>query len=199
MRVSSSVIGLLMVVCAGTTLAQSRVDRSFRTTSKDCSGVVWSKEALATYPTIASACQAVEERNGKAYVKFEGTVQRNVERGKQLEVRFKDGGDITLSPGPEMSLYVNNRKTAVRDLARGDQLNFYVPEDRFAAHFAEDSAPTPQYVVVPIVYRETTTTYEPERTAAALPATASNSGLMLVFGGLLTAFGLLLVMRRHHR
>jgi uncharacterized protein (AIM24 family) len=42
----------------------------------------------------------VEERNGKTYVKFSGNVDRNVNKGEQLVVDFKGGGQVTLSPPP---------------------------------------------------------------------------------------------------
>ena len=87
-----------LIVCASAATAQTSVDKSFTAVSKDCNGIQWSDRALATYPTIASACQGVEERNGKTYVKFQGTLKRNVNRGEQLVVNFKDGGEVTLTP-----------------------------------------------------------------------------------------------------
>ena len=85
-----------LIVCASAATAQTSVDKSFTAVSKDCNGIQWSDRALTLYPTIASACQGVEERNGKTYVKFQGTLKRNVNRGEQLVVNFKDGGEVTL-------------------------------------------------------------------------------------------------------
>jgi LPXTG-motif cell wall-anchored protein len=183
-----------LIACASVATAQTSVDRSFKAVSKDCSGIEWSERALATYPTIASACQSVTERNGKTYVKFEGTVSRNVNQGEQLVVNFKDGGQVTLTPPPETSLYVNGQKTSVAKLERGDELKFYISEDRLAAQFADTPEPEPQVqtarlVVVPIVVRDAPV----ERMASSLPSTASDwpmfalGGIvMLGFGGLLT-------------
>jgi hypothetical protein len=64
-------IGLMLtciITCAASVQAQSRVDRSFTATSNDCSSVQWSQEALRKYPSIASACQSVQERNGMRFV-----------------------------------------------------------------------------------------------------------------------------------
>jgi LPXTG-motif cell wall-anchored protein len=194
MRVCTSMAAMLLLTCAGAASAQTRIDRSFNAVSKDCSGIQWSKEALERYPTIGSACRGVEERDGKTYVKFEGTVKQNIDRGKQLVVEFTDGGEFTVTPPAEMALYINDRKTPVSQLSRGDELNFYMPEDRFTAQFAQDATPTPQYVSVPITYRETESTYQ----AAALPATASNDALMVMFGSVLAAFGMLLTIRRRN-
>ena len=122
-----------LIVCASAATAQTSVDKSFTAVSKDCSGIQWSQRALTMYPTIGSACQSVEERNGKTFVKFQGTLKKNVNRGEQLVVNFKDGGDVTLTPPPETSFYVDGKKTKVADLQRGSELNFYIAEDRLAA------------------------------------------------------------------
>ena len=177
-----------LIACAATATAQTSVDRSFTAVSKDCDHIQWSDRALAVHPTIASACQGVEERNGKTYVKFQGKVKKVVNRGEQLVINFKDGGEVTLTPPAEMNLYVRGKKTPVADLARGDELNFYIAEDRLAAQFPETEVETARLVVVPI--------YEPERTASTLPSTGGSLPLValggmlaLGFGGLLRLFG----------
>ena len=177
-----------LIACAATATAQTSVDRSFTAVSKDCEHIQWSDRALAVYPTIASACQGVEERNGKTYVKFEGTVKRVVNRGEQLVVNFKDGGEVTLTPPAEMNLYVRGKRTPVADLSKGDELKFYIAEDRLAAQFPETEVESARLVVVPI--------YMPERTASTLPSTGSSLPLValggmlaLGFGGLLRLFG----------
>lgn len=179
--------------------AQTSVDRSFRAVSQDCSGIQWSQEALATYPTIASACQSVEERNGRTFVKFQGTVAKNINRGEQLVVDFKDGGKVTLTPPPETSVYVDGRKTAVANLSRGDELNFYIAEDRLAAQFpdAPESAPevqTARLIVVPI-----TVQHQPAERMASLPSTASNWPLFGIAGVVTLGFGMLLTSLRRSR
>lgn len=113
--------GLLMTCVAAAAFAQSSVDRSFTTVSKNCSDVKWSDAALKNYPNIAPACQSVEERNGKMYVKFQGNVARNIDRGKQLAVDFKGGSTITLSSPANTELYVNGRKTPVTEALHRDR------------------------------------------------------------------------------
>jgi hypothetical protein len=183
-----------LIACASAAMAQTSVDRSFTAVSKDCSGIEWSPQALATYPTIASACQGVETRNGKTYVRFEGTLKKNVNRGQQLVVNFKDGGEVTLTPPPETSLYINGKRTPVADLERGSDLKFYIAEDRLAAQFPETETQSARLVVVPIVVRE-----ESQRVAEALPSTAGPLPL-LALGGILTlGFGGLLTLYRRRR
>lgn len=195
--ISSIAIACALACMASTALAQTSVDRSFKLTSKDCSGVQWSEETLRTYPKIGSACQGVETRSGKNYVKFAGTVQRNADRGKHLTVNFKGGDTITLTPPPETHLYVNGKRTPVADLQRGDALNFYIAEDRLAAQFPqEDPAATTQYVIVPIVIRERIEPSRDEQLAATLPGTASPLPLLAVGGFMALALGALLTLRR---
>jgi hypothetical protein len=197
MRAPSLLLGgMTLTLLSAASLAQTSVDRSFTTVNKSCDGIRWSEAALKEYPNIASACQAVEERNGKTYVKFQGKVDRNINRGKQVAVNFKDGSTLTLSPPENMQVYVDGRKTSVANLQRGDELNFYVPEDRFAAQFAQDETPQPQFVAVPIMYRETYSETTPERSAANLPATASDLPFSALGGFMLLGLGGALSLRR---
>lgn len=180
--------GIAIALIAGTALAQTSIDRSFTTVTKDCDGVRWSDTALQAYPNIASACQGVEERNGRTYVKFSGTVERNINRGQQLRINFREGSTMTLSPPANTTLYVNGKQTPVSDLQRGDQLNFYVPDDQLVAQVAEDDTPQTQYVVVPIVYREVVR--EPaQQQAASLPHTAGDLPLAALGGLMLLGLG----------
>jgi LPXTG-motif cell wall-anchored protein len=182
--------GLALSLAAGVASAQTTVDRSFTTTSKDCSGVNWSPTARTLYPNIATACQGVEERNGKTYVKFEGKVEKNINRGQQLAIKFKDGGTLTLAPPANTALYVNGKKTPVRDLQRGDELNFYVPQDQLVAHFVEEEITAP---LVRVVEEEET------QVAQNLPETATQTTWFAFAGAILLAMGAGLTLRRRRR
>ena len=184
-----------LIACASLATAQTSVDRSFKPVTKDCNGIQWSERALTMYPTIASACQGVEERNGKTYVKFSGTLNRNVNRGEQLVIDFKDGGQVTLTPPPETNVYVNGQRTPVSKLEKGAELNFYISEDRLAAQFtptAEPEVQTTRMVIVPLVVPE-------ERMASNLPSTAGALQLVALSGMLTLGFGALLTLYRRCR
>lgn len=181
-------LGCLLACNAAVAQAQTAVDRSFTSVAGDCDGIQWSERALQLYPTIAAACQSVEERGGKTYVKFQGTVKRVTDGGRQLTVNFKDAGDITLSPPPETSLYMDGRKTPVSELQRGDELNFYIAEDRLAAQFPEEpqaEVETVRYTIVPLVASATERPPASEQLPDTLPSTASPLPMLLVGGGLL--------------
>jgi hypothetical protein len=176
-----------LIVCASAATAQSSTDRSFTAVADNCDSVTWSETAVATYPGIASACQGVEERNGKRYVKFSGTVKSAQNQGQQLVVSFKDGGEVTLTPPAETSLYVSGKKTPVSSLARGDKLNFYIAEDRLAAQFPETEVLSARFVIVPIVIREQQLASLPH-TAGPLPLLALVGAFSLGLGGLLSLY-----------
>jgi len=180
-----------LIACASAASAQSSVDRSFSAVSNNCDSITWSEKAVATYPTIASACQGVEERNGKKYVKFQGTVKRTENQGQRLVVNFKDGGEVTLTPPADTNVYVSGKKVPVADLAPGDELRFYVSEDRLAAQFPETETTSARFVIVPIVVRE--------QQLAALPHTAGTLPLLALMGTFSLSLGGLLSLYRRRR
>lgn len=183
--------GCLLACVASIAGAQTSIDQSFKSVASNCQGIQWSDKALQMYPTIAAACQSVEEREGKKYVKFQGTVERIADGGRQLVVDFKGGGEITLSPPPETNFYVAGRRTKVTELQRGDALNFYIAEDRLAAQFpqnAETEIVNTRFVVVPIVMPEV----HDSEIAATLPATASSLPLLGLGGVMFLSLGAML-------
>jgi len=185
-----------LIACVFTADAQSKTDRSFTAASDSCDSVQWSERALATYPSIAAACQSVQERNGKRYVKFQGTVKRNENGGRKLVVNFKDGGDVTLTPSPDLKLTVNGKKTPISELGRGSELSFYVAEDRLAAQIPETpdvEIRSARFVVVPIYL------HEPTEQLASLPHTAGPLPLLALMGTVSLGLGALLSIYRRRR
>lgn len=184
MRLSSIVCAGIVAACGvGAASAQTSVDRTFKASSQDCRDVQWSADILRDYPGIGGACQRVEQRDGRTFVKFQGTVKSVSKDGGRLEIDFKDGETLTLAPTPTTVLYMGGVETPVSQLYRGAKLNFYVPEDRLTAQFfAEDSSA--RSVEVPIV-AEQSAAREPSRsedrqTLAALELPATAGGLPLV-------------------
>jgi hypothetical protein len=118
-------------------------------------------------------------------------LKKNVNRGQQLVVNFKDGGEVTLSPPPETSLYVNGKKTAVKDLERGSELKFYIAEDRLAAQFPETETQSARLIIVPIVVH-----HEEREQLASLPSTAGPLPLVALSGLLSLGLGALLTYFR---
>ena len=125
-------IGVIALVLCVPAFGQGATDEAFNATGTTCGSVTWSQASLQKYPTIATACQEVLQRDGKSYVRFAGEVVRVADGGRQLTIDFEGGGVFTVSPPENMSVTINDRRTRVRDLERGDQLNFYIPQDRLA-------------------------------------------------------------------
>src|SRR5690349_711882 len=78
--------------------AQTSTDRSFTASGDSCVSINWSAEMLAKHPKIASACQAVLQRDGKTFVKFEGTIKKVAKGGTEVVMDMKGGDMLTLSP-----------------------------------------------------------------------------------------------------
>lgn len=191
---------LTAVVALGSTAAlaaQDRIERTFSATGASCDQITWSEEALAAYPNIADACKEVVERDGQYFVRFDGTVERTANRGQEVTVDFEGGSSMTLTPPENLSLYMNGRRSSVSTLRRGDQLTFFVPEDRLAAHFYEPEAPSAQVQIVPV--RVTTlklAAAQPGSQQDTLPSTASMLPVLGIAGLILTLIGAGLTTRR---
>lgn len=168
-------------------LAQTSVDRSFEPAPKDCADVRWSQRALDAFPSIADACQSVEQRNGITYVKFEGTVEDVKNGGKQISVDLEDTNELTFRPTPRTKLYIDGQRTEFADLEDGTKLTFYVPEDRLEAQIQ----PNPQrvaFLIFPIVLPGESSTVS-QQAMAELPRTGGLLPTIGVVGALLVALG----------
>lgn len=136
MTVYSVAIAATLALGAGAAVSEeSRIDRAFSATGTSCDQIRWSKQSIESHPRLAGACQQVMQRGGKYYVKFRGEVKRVADGGRELTIDLRNGERLTLRPPEYLSLYIDGKPTPVRNLRRGDQLNFYVPEDHLAANF----------------------------------------------------------------
>src|SRR5688500_19986229 len=107
MRSSGIVCAGIVAACAvGAVSAQTSVDRTFKASSQECGDVQWSADILRDYPGLGGACQRVEQRDGRSFVKFQGTVEAVSKDGQELKVNFKDGETLTLAPTATTVLYV---------------------------------------------------------------------------------------------
>jgi hypothetical protein len=171
MRVSTLIP--LLLATSTVALAQTSVDRSFDPAPKDCADVRWSQATIEAFPSIGSACQSVEERNGKTYVKLEGTVEEVKDRGKNIRVDFEDGSELTFTPTPNTTLYIDGQPRPFAELRTGTELNFYIPEDRLQAELQPDPARL-AFIIVPLEL-PTATSGQTQRSAQAGNAGTSDS------------------------
>jgi LPXTG-motif cell wall-anchored protein len=191
------------------------VDRSFDPSPKECSDVRWSQAALRAYPSIAEACQAVEQRNGKSYVKFEGVVESVKDQGNRIRVDFEDGEELTFIPPPQTVLYLDGERTSFADVRDGMQLNFYVPEDRLQAELRPDPSRV-AFIIFPLDISATAIpqrqqsmaqeqsdradrNQDPRSAMNRLPDTASPWPLIGAGGAALLVLGAAMTRRRRNR
>ena len=163
-------------------------------TDLTCADITFEQEVLSNYPSAAEGCRDVVEVDGERYAKMR--VEMMSARGNVGTFRFmnKDG-----TYGPLESVTVDDdwranmggREYRMRQITRGQEMNIYIPADRWEAHVASDMSGviTSYYAVVMI--------HEPAGGGAALPSTASSLPLigMLGVGSLFAAF-LMRIRRR---
>ena len=150
-----------------------------------CADINWSAQVLANNPDVGKACQAVYERDGKLYAKT--TVEVVRVRGNTITFRplHTDGtmGDSrTVTVPSDWRAKIAGRNYRASDLMRGQQLNVYIPEDRFAlAVHDEDMGGLDTAALVPIEEE----TVEMPTTASPLFLLGAAGGAFLALGGLL--------------
>ncbi|MFO1455113.1 MAG: hypothetical protein U1F18_02605 [Steroidobacteraceae bacterium] len=99
-----------------------------------CNDITYDAEFLAAYPRAAAACQEVVEANGKRAVRFSATVSRVKKDHIQLVFLNAMGKPIepkqtlTLLPQSGQTLRVNGKDVAYDKLAKGDKVDFWIPE-----------------------------------------------------------------------
>jgi len=139
-------MGIALSLSMGQVLAQD--DDSTAETAGDaaptCADLNWSAEVLAANPDVGKSCVAVYEKNGKMYAKVGIEVVRV--RGNRMTFRtiHTDGGK-----GDSRSVVLDNswraeiggRQYRASDLMRGQELNVYIPEDRFALIVEDEDGP----------------------------------------------------------
>jgi len=99
-----------------------------------CADVTYDAEFLAAYPRAGAACQEVVESKGKRAVRFSATVAKVKKDHIQLVFLNSMGKPIepkqtlTLLPQSGQTLRVNGKDVAYDKLAKGDKVDFWIPE-----------------------------------------------------------------------
>jgi hypothetical protein len=165
-------------------------------TDLTCADIDFTSEVTSVYPDIAEACQDVVEIDGERYAKIGVEVVRASNTSASFRIKHADG---TYGPTHRAELpsdwraRLDGRQVRARDLVRGQELNLYMPSDRWEAAV---TAPTATFVV----YRGYAL-YEDDverSTIRTLPSTASPLATFAAAGGaaLLTAFFMRIYRRR---
>ena len=169
-------VGMAVSLSAGSLMAQDKVE----STTVTCADLNWSAEVLAMNPDIGESCQSVFEKNGELYAK--STVEVVRVRGNRMTFRplHTDGtmGDSrSIQLNSSWRADIGGRSYRASDLMRGQQLNVYIPQDRFALAIHDADGPDEADLIVI------------EEEVVEMPATASPLFLIGAVGGALLALG----------
>jgi hypothetical protein len=173
-----------LIVATGVTVALG-ISGQVAAQSATCADIQWSSAMLTEYPDIRNTCRGVYERDGKLYAK--ATVELQRVRGNRITFRpvHTDGtkGDShSVTVPAEFRAKIAGREYRVSQLVRGQELNVYIPEDRFALAMYDETMPeddTTELVVMDVEDEED----------VAMPTTASPLFLFGLAGGALLALG----------
>jgi hypothetical protein len=156
-----------------------------------CADIHWSAQVLENNPDIGDACRGVYEKNGKLYARTTVEVVRvrgNTITFRPLHTDGSKGDSRSITVPGEWRARIAGRDYRAGDLMRGQELNVYIPEDRFAlaVHDDEEAGGLDEAALIPI-----------EDETVEMPMTSSPLFLIgLAGGGLLALGGVLGVVRR---
>ena len=161
-----------------------------------CGDIQFAASILSQFPEAPAACLGVETRNGQQFARFRGEIRDVI--GRQVSARFElpAGGyskTYQFTPNSNARVTIAGQTLRYTELQRGQELNIYLPADRWEFNVPE----TETLAAAPTVERVTPAVVTTGAVAANLPRTASPLPLLGMLGGLLTAVGLgLTVIRR---
>lgn len=99
-----------------------------------CAELQWSAQVLALNPDIALACQGVYEKDGVLYARATIEVVNvvgNKLRFRTLLTNGSKGKRRSITVGNDWRVTLDGQEYRASDLLPGQQLNIYLPEDRF--------------------------------------------------------------------
>ena len=109
-----------------------------------CADIEWGSVVTDQYPSIADACDDVVVKNDKMFARVKVVVQRV--RGSNLTFRIvnndgSSGGSYTQNVGTSWRANIDGQSIRARDLLRGQQMNVYLPHDRWAVIHEDADGP----------------------------------------------------------
>lgn len=107
-----------------------------------CADVTFDQQIMTTYPEAPGACQEILEVDGVRYAHFRALVHR--EGFPSMLLRFRHGdtwGPATLVAIPAgYKVYLGDQPVEAKDVPRGRELSFYMPEGRWQVTMVEEEA-----------------------------------------------------------
>ena len=142
-----------------------------------CADIEFNAEITSRYPDAQKGCLDVIESNGERFAKMSVELVRTGNNSATFKFKHADG---TFGPTHRAELdsgwraNIGGREYRIRDLQRGQELNLYLPADRWEAHL---DAPTAVFVT----YYGYSLYEDDGGAGAVLPSTASP---LFTFGAL---------------
>ena len=175
-------VGMALSLSAGQIMAQDTTSTGkVESATVTCADLNWSAEVLAANPDIAAMCQTVYEKNGKLFAKTSVEVVRvrgNTMTFRPLHVDGTKGDSRSVTLDPSWRAQIAGRQYRASDLMRGQNLNVYMPEDRFALAIEDEELDDSDFMMI--------------EDATEMPTTASPLFLVGLAGGAFLALGGLL-------
>jgi len=165
--------------------------------SVTCQNAQYDPAVLAKYPNLPKSCLEIVKRDGEDYAVVKARLDRVTAGGSaQVRVKQPDGSYAqrqTLKNPPNLRVLVNGKPAQLRDLAPDQELTAYVKVAGPAMALAPAEETTP-LTLTPLEDEQPV-----ERTAAALPSTASALPLLGAIGGVFLLLGAMLSTMRYRR
>ena len=172
-------VGMALSLSAGQIMAQDTTSTGkVQSTTVTCADLNWSAEVLAANPDVAAMCQTVYEKDGKLFAKTSIEVVRvrgNTMTFRPLHIDGTKGDSRSVTLDSSWRAQIAGREYRASDLMRGQNLNVYLPEDRFALAIEDEELDDADFMVI--------------EDATEMPTTASPLFLVGLAGGAFLALG----------
>jgi len=177
---NAKILLILVTMLIGTTAGAQEM------TALSCKDFRPTPEALERFPNLAGACEGIVERDGELFGLFRAVVRRAA--GSRVTLRLPATGKLfSVSTDPSHRVMVDGRRTAVRNLERGQEITIYLSVNEFAKPDIEEVAFVTETNILVVLEIEE---------VAELPTTASISPAIAMAGFFLLGAGYLLRRRR---
>ena len=174
-----------LALAVGVVAALSMGQANAQVTDLTCADIQWSAQVLAANPDVGESCQAVYEKDGRMFAKVSVEVVRvrgNTITFRPLHTDGTRGDSRSITVPSDWRARIAGRNYRASDLMRGQQLNVYIPEDRWALAVHDEDFGTMEETALVAIEEETV---EMPTTASPLFLLGAAGGAFLALGGLL--------------
>lgn len=134
---------ILGAVCVAL-LAIPAVSVAAEHTETGCDSVNFGQEVLDNFPKAKQACREVRLKNGEPYARFVAEIVGQSKGNVTVKFKDRDNKDVSemvLTPPEGAKVKVLGESVKIRDLKRGQQLDFWVEHARWGLYPEEGSPP----------------------------------------------------------